>query len=151
MLDSLQGTILHLQMQVELLITLNTNRNSDVASFLQMNDQMDKISKLQRENTTIRAKMRQQAKSKEKLMSEMKQNKHKMDNILELEKKIEKYEFVLNIEKYKKMTWNKYWWIVTAPFPFPKFRELSFWSNAVQHSTLVQEYRMLKVLTLREI
>ena len=69
-----------------------------------MDDQMDKIAKLQRENKIIRAKMRQQAKCKEKLMLEMKQNKQKMDNIFELEKKIEKYEFVLNIEKYKKVT-----------------------------------------------
>ena len=69
-----------------------------------MDDHIDKIAKLQRENKIIRAKMRQQAKCKEKLMLEMKQNKQKMDNILELEKKIEKYEFVLNIEKYKKVT-----------------------------------------------
>ena len=84
---------------------------------MQMDDQMDKIVKLQRENKTIRANMRQQAKCKEKLMLEMKQNKQKMDNILELEKKIEKYEFVLNIEKYKKVTWNKYCWIVSALSP----------------------------------
>ena len=36
-------------------------------------------------------------------MLEMKRNKQKMDNISEMEKKIEKYEFVLNIEKYKQV------------------------------------------------
>ena len=38
-------------------------------------------------------------------MSEMKKNRHKMDNITDMEKKIEKYEFVLNIDKYKKVSW----------------------------------------------
>ena len=37
-------------------------------------------------------------------MMEMKKNKHKMDSISDMEKKIEKYEFILNVEKYKKVT-----------------------------------------------
>ena len=36
------------------------------------------------------------------LMLELKKNKQKMDSINEMEKKIQKYEFVLDIEKYKK-------------------------------------------------
>ena len=58
---------------------------------------------LQQENKGLRAKIKQHVKVKDKLMIEMKKNRHKMDNITDMEKKIEKYEFVLNIDKYKKV------------------------------------------------
>ena len=58
---------------------------------------------LQQENKGLRAKIKQHIKVKDKLMIEMKKNRHKMDNITDMEKKIEKYEFVLNIDKYKKV------------------------------------------------
>ena len=48
-------------------------------------------------------KLIKQTKSKERLASELKKNKQKMDAICDMEKKIEKYEFVLNIDKYKKI------------------------------------------------
>ena len=48
-------------------------------------------------------KLTKQTKSKERLAFELKKNKQKMDAICDMEKKIEKYEFVLNIEKYKKV------------------------------------------------
>ena len=59
---------------------------------------------LQQENKGLRAKIKQHVKVKDKLMIEMKKNRHKMDNITDMEKKIEKYEFVLNIDKYKKVS-----------------------------------------------
>ena len=42
-------------------------------------------------------------KSREKLSVELEKNKEKMAAISEMEKKIEKYEFVLNIDKYRKV------------------------------------------------
>ena len=51
-------------------------------------------------------KLTKQTKSKERLALELKKNKQKMDAICDMEKKIEKYEFVLNIEKYKKVKKN---------------------------------------------
>ena len=59
---------------------------------------------LQQENKGLRARIKQHIKVKDKLMNEMKKNRHKMDNITDMEKKIEKYEFVLNIDKYKKVS-----------------------------------------------
>ena len=59
---------------------------------------------LQQENKGLRAKIKQHIKVKDKLIMEMKKNRHKMDNITDMEKKIEKYEFVLNIDKYKKVS-----------------------------------------------
>ena len=35
---------------------------------------------------------------------EIKKNRHRMDSINDMEKKIEKYEFVLDIDKYKKVS-----------------------------------------------
>merc|ERR1712227_567950 len=61
------------------------------------------IVNLQKENKGLKSKLKQQTKVKDKLMLEMKRNKQKMENISEMEKKIEKYEFVLNIEKYKQV------------------------------------------------
>ncbi len=55
---------------------------------------------LQQENKVLRAKIKQHVMVKDKLMMENKKNKYKMDNITDMEKKIEKYEFVLNIDKY---------------------------------------------------
>ena len=48
-------------------------------------------------------KLTKETKSRERLALELKKNKQKMDAICDMEKKIEKYEFVLNIEKYKKI------------------------------------------------
>ena len=42
-------------------------------------------------------------KIKGQLQLEILKNKQKMDNITDMEKKIEKYEFILNIDKYKKI------------------------------------------------
>ena len=61
------------------------------------------IDSLQEENKAVKMKLTKQTKSKERLALELKKNKQKMDAICDMEKKIEKYEFVLNIEKYKKV------------------------------------------------
>lgn len=70
---------------------------------MQIDEKQCKISNLQKENKGLKSKIKQQTKVKDKLMLEIKRNKQKMDNIAEMEKKIEKYEFVLNIEKYKQV------------------------------------------------
>ena len=47
--------------------------------------------------------MRKQIKSRENLAAEIERNEEKMKVVSEMEKKIEKYEFVLNIDKYRKV------------------------------------------------
>ena len=66
---------------------------------------MEKIKQIQQENKVLRTKIKHHVKVKDKLMMEIKKNRHKMDNITDMEKKIEKYEFVLDIDKYKKVSW----------------------------------------------
>ena len=71
---------------------------------LKVESKGEKIMHLQQENKGLRAKIKQHVRAKDKLMMEMKKNKYKMDNITDMEKKIEKYEFVLNIDKYTNLS-----------------------------------------------
>ena len=65
---------------------------------------MKKIKQIQQENKALRIKIKQDVKVKDELMMEIKKNRHRMDSINDMEKKIEKYEFVLDIDKYKKVS-----------------------------------------------
>ena len=70
----------------------------------QVESKVEKIKQIQQENKVLRTKIKQDVKVKDKLMMEIKKNRHRMDNIIDMEKKIEKYEFVLDIDKYKKVS-----------------------------------------------
>ena len=77
---------------------------TELIYFSKVESKGEKILQLQQENKGLKAKIKQHVKVKDKLMIEMKKNRQKMDNITDMEKKIEKYEFVLNIDKYKKVS-----------------------------------------------
>ena len=70
-----------------------------------IDDLHHQICSLREENETLETQMNNLMKSREKLSVELEKNKEKMAAISEMEKKIEKYEFVLNIDKYRKVDW----------------------------------------------
>ena len=61
------------------------------------------ISNLKEEKHSLEIRLRKQIKSRENLAAEIERNEEKMKVVSEMEKKIEKYEFVLNIDKYRKV------------------------------------------------
>ena len=100
MLDDVYNTIQNLHNQVSCI------KVQKIMCFNLVSIQIDvkdaRINTLQKENKNLKLKVKQKMKIKGQLMLELKKNKQKMDSISEMEKMIQKYEFVLDIEKYKK-------------------------------------------------
>ena len=77
--------------------------NDSIKSFKKIDELQVEISKLKEEKHSLEIRLRKQIKSRENLAAEIERNEEKMKVVSEMEKKIEKYEFVLNIDKYRKV------------------------------------------------
>ena len=60
------------------------------------------ISSLQEENRELNTKMRKQRQLMATMEKKILRDKLRLESVTELEQKIEKFEFILNIEKYRK-------------------------------------------------
>ena len=77
--------------------------NDWIKSVKKIEELQVEISNLKEEKHSLEIRLRKQIKSRENLAAEIERNEEKMKVVSEMEKKIEKYEFVLNIDKYRKV------------------------------------------------
>ena len=80
--------------------------NDWIKSVKKIEELQVEISNLKEEKHSLEIRLRKQIKSRENLAAEIERNEEKMKVVSEMEKKIEKYEFVLNIDKYRKVHWT---------------------------------------------